>query len=381
MYFNKYLYCACAFAAAMISCLATVIFLNPRPARSQTVTTEDGQKADTASASHMQAAAGQTIPQDAKEFLLAAEKVNGLQGPGLKPWHVLVSYDKFDEDGDNVDSGTYEELWIGPKQYRLTYTSPTFTQTDIATDKSLYRSGNSKWPGELQTRVRDEFVRPMFREMDLQYGKPESKTRNFGKTQLPCVLIRSTEGLRILNDDGVAGFCFEPNSLMLRYSRGGMSPITVWDQTVYDKIVRFQDRYIAKDIRVTRGGKLYLQLNLEKLESIGQITAADFTPPPDAVPVDEKNINADPSVLLLDYSIHREMPQYPRTIRAPGGEATMKFTITKDGHVSGIQFVDGTAEMRKGLEESLKNYVYRPFLVRGEPVELQVQQKFIYTIH
>jgi hypothetical protein len=380
MNFDKCLHRANACAAVMISCFALLIFLNPPLAVSQTVTTEDGQKADTTSASHVQAAAGQTIPQDAKEFLVAAQKVNGLEGSGLKPWHVLVSYDKFDEDGDNVDSGTYEEWWVGPKQYRLTYTGPTFTQTAIASDKGLYRIGNSKWPGELQVRARDEFVRPMFREMDLQYGKPESKMRTFGNTQLPCVLIRSTEGMRIVSDTGVAGFCFEPNSLMLRYSRGGMSPITVWDQTVYDKIVRFQDRYIAKDIRITRGGKLYLQLDLEKLESITQITAADFAPPADAVPVDEKNISADPSVLLLDYLLHREMPQYPRTIRAPGGEATMKFTITKDGHVSGIQFVDGTAEMRKGLEESLKKYVYRPFLVRGEPVELQVQQKFIYTV-
>jgi len=363
----------------MTSCFAVVIFLNPRLAVSHTVAIEGGQKIDTTSAT--QAAAGQTIPQDAKEFLLAAQQVNGLEGPGLKPWHVLVSYDKFDEDGDNVDSGTYEEWWAGPKQYHLTYTSPNFTQTAIATEKGLYRLGNSNWPGELQTRVRDEFVRPMFREMDLQYGKPESKMRNFGNTQLPCVLIRSTGGMSILNDDGVAGFCFEPNSLMLRYSRGGMSPITVWDQAVYGKIVQFQGRYVAKDIRITRGGKLYLQLHLEKLESIAQIQGADFTPPPDALQVDEKKVNADPSVLLLDYSLHREMPQYPRTIPAPGGEATMKFTITKDGHVSGIQFVEGTAEMRKGLEESLKKYVYRPFFVRGEPVELQVQQKFIYQVH
>lgn len=59
-----------------------------------------------------------SAPTDAKELLLTAAKVNGLESPGLKPWHIVVSYDKFDEDGDNVDSGTYEEFWISPKLYK-----------------------------------------------------------------------------------------------------------------------------------------------------------------------------------------------------------------------------------------------------------------------
>ena len=63
-----------------------------------------------------------------------------------------MSYDKYDEDGDNVDSGTYEEYWVSPKQYRLSYSSQDFTQTDIATEDGLFRTGEQKWPGELQTR-------------------------------------------------------------------------------------------------------------------------------------------------------------------------------------------------------------------------------------
>jgi hypothetical protein len=59
----------------------------------------------------------------------------------------------------------------------------------------------------------------------------------------------------------------------------------------------------------------------------------------------------------------------------------MKYRINKDGHVTAVQFVEGTTEMQKGLEESLKKFVYRPFLLRGEPVEIEVKQKFIYEVH
>jgi len=324
----------------------------------------------------------EVVPQDAKELLLAAARVNGLDAPGLKPWHILVTYDKFDEDGDNVDSGTYEEFWVGPKQYRLSYSSPGFTQTDIASERGLFRTGDQKWPGELQTRVRDEFVRPMFREMNLEYAKTEKRTRDFGKVQLPCVLLRATHaGNLFISDNGLAGFCFEPDSLMLRYGKGGMAIGTTWEQTVYDKIVRFQGRYVATDVRVMQGGKEHLNLHLEKLEPIAEVSAVDFTPPPGTVALDTKLITLDNRVLNLDYLVHNPLPQFPRSIRPPGGAATMKYVIGKDGRVRTIQFIEGTAEMKKGLEESLREYVYRPFLVMGEPVEIEVTQKFGYEIH
>lgn len=321
------------------------------------------------------------VPQDARELLLAAAQVNGLEAPGLKPWHILVSYDKFDEDGDNVDSGTYEELWLSPKQYRLNYTSHDFTQTDFATETGLYRTGDLKWPGELQTRVRDEFARPMFRELNLQFSKPEKKMRDFGKLRLHCVMLRSTTGSIVISDNGLAAFCFEPNSLILRYSKGGMGSGTVWDQIVYDKIVRFQGRYVASDVQVNRGGKPFLKLHVEKLESISQPNPADFTPPPTATVVDTNPVLADAGVLMLDYLIHQELPQYPRSIRPPGGQAVMKYRINEEGRVEAMQFIEGNSEMQKGLEQALKKFVYRPFLVRGEPVEIEVQHKFIYEVH
>jgi hypothetical protein len=370
----------CSFVFAVIAAFTLTSVASKPQSPLGKPSSQTGQ-ASTAPSGAAESISREVVPKDAKELLLAAAQINGLDAPGLKPWHILVSYDQFDEDGDNVDSGTYEEFWVNPKQYRLSYASPEFTQTDIASEKGLFRAGNQKWPAELQTRVRDEFVRPMFREMNLQYAKTERRTREFGAVQLPCVLLRGTGGNMIVSDNGLAAFCFEPNSLMLRYSKGGMAIGTVWDQIAYDKIVRFQGRYVAGDVRVMRGGKLFLKLHLEKLEPIAELSAVDFTPPSSAIALDEKLISADAGVLVLDYLAHRPMPQYPKSIRAPGGAATMKIVIGKNGRVTAMQFIEGTPEMKKGLEDALKNYVYRPFLVRGEPVEVEVTQKFIYEVH
>jgi hypothetical protein len=74
------------------------------------LSSETGQASSASSPGASEPISREVVPQDARELLLAAARVNGLDAPGLKPWHILVSYDKFDEDGDNVDSGTYEEF-------------------------------------------------------------------------------------------------------------------------------------------------------------------------------------------------------------------------------------------------------------------------------
>ena len=328
-----------------------------------------------------QAGSEPPIPDKAGDILSSAAQVNGLEGPGIKAWHIAVEYDVFDEDGDNVSDGTYEEFWVGLKQYRVIYTSGDFTQTDIATDHGLYRIGNQAWPGELQTRVRDEFVRPMFREANLTYGKAEKTTRDFGQTKLPCVELRKTGSspFTIISPYGSPAFCFDPNSLMLRYIRGGTSPITVGNDTLYENVVRFQNRYVATEVQVMRVGKKFLEMRLKKLESISDVRPTDFAPPDSATLVPDK-ITIDSKVLLLDYLVHMEDPKYPTS---PGkrGTATVKFSIEKDGRVVNVQVIDGPPEMRKPLENALPKYVYRPFLVMGEPVEVETTQSFQYETH
>src|ERR1700678_4195426 len=41
--------------------------------------------------------------------------LNGLQSVDLHPWHIVIEYDQFDEDGDNVNSGVVEEVGLAQK--------------------------------------------------------------------------------------------------------------------------------------------------------------------------------------------------------------------------------------------------------------------------
>src|ERR1700722_584424 len=78
------------------------------------------------------------------------------------PWRIVIAYDQFDEDGDNVHSGTYEELWAGSKKSRISYKADDLNQVDYATAQDLYRSGDQQWPNSTQEQIQKETMNPFF---------------------------------------------------------------------------------------------------------------------------------------------------------------------------------------------------------------------------
>ena len=67
------------------------------PAKSVSMSLRGGKKATGADA------------VDLPNWLSQETALNGLESTDLLPWHIVVTYDQFDEDGDNVNSGVYEE--------------------------------------------------------------------------------------------------------------------------------------------------------------------------------------------------------------------------------------------------------------------------------
>jgi len=167
---------------------------------------------------------------DLPNWLTKQAALNGLQSTDLRPWHIVVTYDQFDEDGDNVHSGVYEEYWAGAKKYKRIYKSDNLNQTDYATDKGLFRHGDQQWPDRAQLQVRAEVIAPFSYADTLQGFHGRNVERTFSGYKLQCVLIERDSGI-----SDPTQYCFEPDSPILRYNRGWG-----WFQTVYNRIVPFQ---------------------------------------------------------------------------------------------------------------------------------------------
>jgi hypothetical protein len=105
--------------------------------------------------------ASSPTPMDPKEPLDVGRKVNGLTGPDVQPWHLKATFEVFDTDGKSQDKGTIEEWWVSDKQYKRTYQSADFSQTEYGTDHGILRTGNRKWLNGALALVRREIVQPL----------------------------------------------------------------------------------------------------------------------------------------------------------------------------------------------------------------------------
>ena len=292
---------------------------------------------------------------DLMNWIQSKSALNGLEPTGLRPWHIVVHFDEYDEDGDNVHSGEYEEYWTGPTKYKRIYKSDNFNQTDFATDTGLYREGDQQWPNATQSKVRAEIIDPFFYAVSLDGFHGRNEERSFEGYKLQCVVIEKSSG----NSDPVQ-YCFEPGGSVLRYDRG-----SGWYQTVYNRIVQFQGRNLSQEVEVTNGGKAYLKLRVDKIESISAVNESDFIPPSDAIgPMGDRISNVEMTPTNTNF------PEWPASMMGRHFTVEVEIIIGKDGHVLSAHGVSGPPDAYKVCEDALRKWIYRPFIVLDKPVEV-----------
>jgi hypothetical protein len=298
---------------------------------------------------------------DLTSWISKEEEANGLHSKGLAPWHIVVTYDQFDEDGDNVHSGTFEEYWAGNRDYKLMFKSDDFNQTDYATDKGLFRLGDQRWPDVAHSQVRSETIDPFSYAETLTGSQITRVDRKFSRHAFQCFAIEGSLGQ--LGDP--PQYCFEPDTSILRYTRG-----SGWFQTVYNDIVPFQGRNLAREVDVTNGGKPYLKLRVTTVELMPRVGDGFFVPPPEAVgPVGGRISGVQLTTIRMAY------PQWPSSMRGQHISVTVEVVVGKDGRVLSARGISGLVDGYKACEDAMKQWVFAPYLVLGNPVEVEAKME------
>ncbi|MBZ5492376.1 MAG: energy transducer TonB [Acidobacteriia bacterium] len=309
------------------------------------------------------------VPRAAGDMLKLASAMNGLDDTSNKRWHIKLSYEQFDQDGDNVHSGMVEEFFAGPKKYKRIILSDNLKQTDVANDSGLYRSGDQRWPDAAIMDVMDATWRPL---RQARWGdhstRPEKVETKLGSTRLPCVTLRKTESRIVFL--GLPMFCFNPNSAMLRFVQENLAKTTT-----YDNIVPFLGRYVAKDISIAHDNKTFLKIHVEELGEISGVSEAFFAPPADSAGPLGGRIAIPPNI-VMEYLVSTAEPNYPR---GADGKVMVHFVVGKDGSVVEATASDGPEPLRKAILEAVKKYKFRPYLLLDQPVEVESNIAFQYN--
>jgi len=80
--------------------------------------------------------------------------------------------------------------------------------------------------------------------------------------------------------------------------------------------------------------------------------------------------------------LHKEMPVYPPDAKKKHvqGKVVLKATIAKDGTIEHLQVVSGPSKLQQSALDAVKQWTYKPYLLNGEPVEVETTINIIYAL-
>jgi protein TonB len=71
--------------------------------------------------------------------------------------------------------------------------------------------------------------------------------------------------------------------------------------------------------------------------------------------------------------VHKVIPTYPAIGRAVRAQGTIQLqaTISRDGTIENLRVVGGPPLLQQAAVDAVKQWRYRPYLLNGEPVEVE----------
>lgn len=94
-----------------------------------------------------------------------------------------------------------------------------------------------------------------------------------------------------------------------------------------------------------------------------------------------KKVHVAPGV-MAGQKISGDSPVYPQDAKDQRvqGTVVLEATIGKDGSVEALHVVSGPSILQRSSIEAVKTWMYKPFLLNGDPVEVETQISVVYTL-
>jgi TonB family protein len=89
-----------------------------------------------------------------------------------------------------------------------------------------------------------------------------------------------------------------------------------------------------------------------------------------------------PASEMVKYLLHQVPPVYPQEAKEQRiqGKVVLDAIINKDGAVENLVVVSGPKELQQSALDAVRQWKYKPFLLDGEPVEVETTINVIYSL-
>ncbi|MGD0830183.1 MAG: energy transducer TonB [Terracidiphilus sp.] len=323
------------------------------------------------------------MPKDPRAVFAAAAPFYDFASPELKPWHLKATYQLYDDAGKPSEQGTFEYWWASPQIHRSTWTRAGATYTDWRTADGNYsylKTGERL--GFFENELYSDFLAPLPHSYTLDPTKAllELKTVSSGKVKVPCVMVTpSMLGHELVKDRPLGSsptYCFDPQVPVLRFTYN-FNSVT----TEFDNIVKIQNRYLGREILVSYGKRKLLSAHVDSITELAPSDPA-LTPSPDATIAKHPKVLVN-GVVTSGMAIRKQAPIYPDEARSNhiSGTVLLMATIGRDGTIHDLSVVlSPSALLSQSAMQAVSHWVYKPYLLNGEPVEVDTTINVIYAL-
>jgi TonB family protein len=92
-----------------------------------------------------------------------------------------------------------------------------------------------------------------------------------------------------------------------------------------------------------------------------------------------QRIRVSPGV-MQNLLVKKVQPQYPSDAKHIQGAVVLKAVIDKEGNISNLQLISGHPMLAPAAIEAVKQWTYKPFLLNGEPIEVETNVTVNFTL-
>ena len=87
--------------------------------------------------------------------------------------------------------------------------------------------------------------------------------------------------------------------------------------------------------------------------------------------------------VMMGYLIFKAVPTYPAIARAVhlGGRVVLQATISKNGAIENLHVLSGPAMLQQAAIDAVQQWRYRPYLLNGDPVEVETTVNVDFTLN
>lgn len=306
-------------------------------------------------------------------------KSNALNGSDLKPWHMKVDI-SFTPPGKPTPEIGQLEVWsAGPNEWKRVYTSPDPHLNGAEWSVSRFEQYRSKPDGGgfnpffLNLRATRPVIDPLYQASNIHpdYEMTIKRVNKEG-TILSCVAVANPSA-HVDTDETNPDFlfpamCFDDKM----HLRATTTPET---NVLFDDIQLFQNRSVARDVKVIDKGVQIAEMKVTLLEPWTFF--------------DDEKLKPDKKAVSEPYRIEAGYPK-PESVYEVGfivpstlerkpfrGTLVVPITIRKDGSVKTAE--PGRNSVIQALmdaaEDAINKWKFKPYIVDGQPVEVS------YSVH